>query len=279
MTPTLRDRPTVRPAKEGTQSAGQQIVERIAQTLPMSHHGSALRAIGHNRSQSAILGISQVSTGLFRTLKIFREQYQSPNAIALVLSNLAVREILYDLRMYQQTDLRYIKNLEAAFNSGNTALRALYEDFKYMHEFIPELQKALVARQGLAPADFFSDNKFKQELLLYFRPDLAVLLQNNLFNRDINQLKLNLKDADPKWLSKTKLYLEMPIQLSAWREKIWQLIGGKIYNQVSSFVDLAVALTTLSQTPKNESYINISAPKSSRLTSQINTILRGSADE
>ena len=116
-------------------------------------------------------------------------------------------------------------------------------------------------------------------MLPYFRPDLAVLLQNNLFNRDINKLDLNLKDADPKWLSKTNSYLEMPNQLSAWREKIWQLIGGKIYNQVSSFVDLAVALTTLSQTPKNETYINISTPKSSRLTTQINNILRGSADD
>lgn len=280
MVPVFRDRPTVRPAKEGSQNARQKIVERIAHTLPMAHHGSLLRAIGHNRAQSVLLGVSQVSTGLFRTLKILQEQYPGPNTIPHILSNLSIKEILYDLRVYQQTDLKYIKKLEPAFNNGNSALRALYEDFEYMYEFIPYLQQALIAKKGLAPSEFFVDNKFKQELLPYFRPDLAVLLQNNLFNTHIDDLGLDIKYIDKKWLQQTKNFLELPNRLSEWREKIWNLIETKIFQQVSSFIDLAMALTILSKkTENNDGSIELISPKSSRLANQVNTLLRGRADD
>lgn len=279
MTPTLRDRPTVRPTKDDAQNAGQKIVERIAQTLPMAHHGSILRAIGHNRSQSAILGISQVSTGLFRTLKIFKEIYDNPGIIDLILSKLPVKEILYDLRIYQQTDLKYIKKLEPAFNSGNTALHALYEDFEYMNEFIPYLQQALIAKQGLAPSEFFLANKFKQNLLQYFRPDLVVLLQNDLFNSAAEDLGVDLKYVDPIWLNETNLLLNLPNQLTAWREKIWQLIEDKIFSQVSSFIDLALALDTLSSAPQSSSSLKLISPKSNRLANQINTLMQGTTDD
>ena len=74
-------------------------------------------------------------------------------------------------------------------------------------------------------------------------------------------------------------YLDIPNQLAGWREKIWQLIENKIYHQVSSFVDLAMALTTLLKKTPNNSPINIMTPKSNRLANQVNTLLRGTADD
>ena len=66
--PALRDRPTVRPRQNGGGVEGQQILERIAETVPASKYGSMLRAIAHNQAQTAVLGISQLTTGLFRAL-------------------------------------------------------------------------------------------------------------------------------------------------------------------------------------------------------------------
>ncbi|MCK5506700.1 MAG: hypothetical protein KAJ10_16160, partial [Thermodesulfovibrionia bacterium] len=42
--PELRDRPTVRPSRNMGKARGQQIIERVAQTLPLCKHGSMLRA-------------------------------------------------------------------------------------------------------------------------------------------------------------------------------------------------------------------------------------------
>jgi hypothetical protein len=52
--PTLRDRPTVRPGHEIKDKQGQQIIEKLTQTLPLFKHGSLFRAIGHNRAQTMI---------------------------------------------------------------------------------------------------------------------------------------------------------------------------------------------------------------------------------
>lgn len=280
MVPPLRDRPTVRPSKDASQNTGQRIMERIAQTLPLSHHGSMLRAIGHNRSQSVILGICQLSTGIFRSLKIITEKYENADIITHVLNNLPVREILYDLQLYQQTDMIYIKKLEKTFKSGNSALHALFEDMEYMYEFIPYLQKALIAQQGLAPAEFFVGSEFKTNLLPYFRPDLAVLLQKDLFNTDISKLGLDLKKINTSWLAKVKRQLVLPNKLKLWREEVWKLIENKIFQQVSSFVDLALALTTLAQKSENGSMnINMAGSKKNKLAGQVNTMLSGSADD
>jgi aspartate/methionine/tyrosine aminotransferase len=280
MVPTLRDRPTVRPTKDGGQSTGQKIMERISQTLPMSHHGSILRAIGHNRSQSVILGVSQATTGLFRSLKMIFEKYNNQSVISQILIHLPVREFLYDLRIYQQVDMKYIKKITSAFKSGNSALRALNEDMQYMHEFIPYLQQALIARQGLSPSEFYDGNKIKSHLLACFRPDLAVLLQENLFNPDISKMGVDTKETDMNWISETSRLLSLPSRLKIWREKSWELIENKIYNQVSSFVDLAIALTTLSQKAKElNGSLNLSGTKKSKLASQVNSMLMGSADD
>ncbi|MCB0284343.1 MAG: aminotransferase class I/II-fold pyridoxal phosphate-dependent enzyme, partial [Calditrichaeota bacterium] len=280
MVPVLRDRPTVRPSKETSQLAGQKIVERIAQTLPLSRHGSLLRAIGHNRSQSMILGVNQLTTGLFRSLKIISDGSYKTN-LGSVLSHLPVAEILHDLRIYQQMDLKYIKYLEPALNTGNSGLHALYEDMEYLEEFVPHLQRELIERQGLNAADFFIENHFKEELLPYFRPDLVVLLQKDLFNTNPDYLLKNLKaNPDADWLKRVNILLDLPEKIKNWRGKIWELIGSNIYQQVSSFVDLAKALTTISQKSQfAESTISLGQSKSNRLVNQINTLLRGAADD
>ena len=98
-TPPLRDRPTIRPASEPGESGRKKIIERLARTLPLEKHGSLLRAIGHNRAQTMILGINQLTTGLFRTLNAFAEkQFNYSDGITLVseriLPGLPVMEIL-----------------------------------------------------------------------------------------------------------------------------------------------------------------------------------------
>ncbi|KAA3610053.1 MAG: aminotransferase class I/II-fold pyridoxal phosphate-dependent enzyme [Calditrichaeota bacterium] len=280
MVPTLRDRPTVRPSRETSQLAGQKIVERIAQTLPLSHHGSLLRAIGHNRAQSMIIGVNQLSTGLFRSLKLISDQY-GISGVKSILSDLPVMEILNGLRMYQQDGDKYIKQLAPAFKTGNSALHAIDEDFEYIREFIPLFQKELVARQGLVASDFFEKNVFKTDLLPLLRPDIAVLLQDNLFNTKIDTLVSSISTDIPKeWLTEMIQLLELPQQIQEWRSKIWELIGKNIFHQVSSFVDLAGALTTLaSNISKTELPANLGQSRSNRLINQVNTLLRGAADD
>jgi hypothetical protein len=109
-TPPLRDRPTVRPGHGVSGGAGQKILERIAGTIPFSHYGSLLRAISHNQSQTAVLGINQLTTGLFRALDTFSQKYfDLGESISLIedriLPNLPVYEILHTLRIYHDVDL------------------------------------------------------------------------------------------------------------------------------------------------------------------------------
>ncbi len=280
MVPTLRDRPTVRPSSDSSNLAGQKIVERIAQTLPLAHHGSLLRAIGHNRAQSMILGVNQLTTGLFRALKIIVDLHGTQKT-GRILQELPVMEILQGLRIYGQDGLKYIKKISPAFNTGNSALHALDEDFEYMYEFIPLLQRELIARQGLVPGDYFEKNCFKADLLPFVRPDIAVLLQPDLFNVEMKALVSSFRVVAPKgWLLEMKHLLELPGRIQRWRQKTWDLIGENIFHQVSSFIDLAKALTTLAgSVAGKEAAINLGQSRSSRMINQVNSLLRGAADD
>ena len=83
--PTLRDRPTIRPSREMSHEKGQKVIERIAKTLPLSKYGSLLRAIGHNRAQTMVLGVNQLTTGLFRSFSEFLNVQNNYNrGIALI---------------------------------------------------------------------------------------------------------------------------------------------------------------------------------------------------
>jgi hypothetical protein len=74
--------------------------------------------------------------------------------------------------------------------------------------------------------------------------------------------------------------MEMPEKIKIWREKIWHLIGDNILQQVASFIELSHALTTLSQKVKGiQTTLDLKEGRSNRLINQINTLLRGSADD
>ena len=102
-------------------------------------------------------------------------------------------------------------------------------------------------RHGLDTSDFFESGVFIPELLPTLRPDLAVLLQEDLFNTDVAKLLEESGDAvDGRWRSAVSRLLAIPREIRVWRAKIWDLLENPIFQRVQSFVELAVALNTLS---------------------------------
>ncbi len=81
--PQLRDRPTSRRSSASGVDRGQQILANIAEIIPFSKQGSLLRAIAHNQAQTAVLGINQLTTGLFRALEYYAQKiFPKPSVIA-----------------------------------------------------------------------------------------------------------------------------------------------------------------------------------------------------
>ncbi len=285
MTPSFRDRPTIRPGNVSQADVGQRVVERLTRVLPLSKHGTLLRAIGHNRAQTMILGINQLTTGLFRALKEFANDQQSvmPQQFALqerILPYLPVYEILNTLRLYQDVDLEHFRDLEVLFPAGNSALFALHEDMKLLHEFIPLFQVELVRRHGLPVGDFFENGKFRTELLPTLRPDLAVLLQSNLFNTELDGMfgaGENTLVLDEAWLREIRRLLHIPVKIRHWRKEIWQLIGEKVAGQVESFVQLSQAIDVLL---KNQAANGATFQSTDqRILSQLHSGLRNVTDD
>ena len=285
-TPTFRDRPTVRPSRDMGHKRGQQVVERLAQTLPLFKHGSLLRAIGHNRAQTMILGVNQLTTGLFRAFSEFiSKQYQGIDGLSLIydriLPTLPIHEILHTLRIYHDQNLQYLNELETAFPAGNSALLALREDNDSISPFIGLLQKELLKRQGLDVTNFFVSDKIIVELLPAMRPDVAILLQPDLFNTDIQKLvEGNNKNIDDSWLEEMKRLMQIPIQVATWRQEIWKLIRQPIHEQVENFVELALAIHSLSSNNSGSNIpLTIEPTKILRLGSQVSKLLRSDVDD
>lgn len=283
-TPTLRDRPTVRPSSNMGADKGQRVLERIASTLPLSKHGSLLRAIGHNRAQSMILGINQLTTGLFRTLKEFstKDFPQGEGYLLIadrILPKLPVYEILQTTRIYQDINLQYLQKMIEAFPAGNTAMSKLQEDIEAMHEYIPLLQKELLRRHGISVGEFFDDNKFITELLPTLRPDLAVLLQSDLFNTDTDSIlsQINFSVSDD-WKLKFSENMNVPNKVHYWREKIWTLLEEPVFTQVKSFVELALALYTLSKDIGSTNF-QLTSSKKPKAETTLTYLLRGKVDD
>ena len=253
--PQLRDRPTVRPPRSGPGSErGQRILEQIAQIVPMSRHGSRLRAIAHNQSQTAVLGYNQLTTGLFRALDRFaRLEFKEGDARSLitdrVLPQLPVYEMLQSLRLYHDPALTFVKRMESAFPGGTSAFLAVREDNDGLLKNVGLLQQELLRRHGVDVSDFFDNGRFVPELLPTLRPDLAVLLQSDLFNTGIAQL-LHGSDgnAEEEWRRNVEYLLMVPVDIRSWRLKIWDLLERPLYQRVQSFVELALALNSLSST-------------------------------
>jgi aspartate/methionine/tyrosine aminotransferase len=284
--PVLRDRPTVRPSREMSQSRGQEVIQRIAQTLPLARHGSLLRAIGHNRAQTMILGINQLTTGLFRALSQFVHEQPSYedgfiNISDRILPNLPVYDILHTLRIYHDPQLPHLSAFIRAFPAGNSALTALREDLDSIPKFIGLIQKEYLRRHGLDISDFFEGDRFIPDLLPTLRPDIAVLLQSDLFNTDIEQLQTEIGNKiDHTWLHETQELLKIPDEVKYWRRVIWKLLQESIYQQVQSFVELALAINSISSGQKQmELPFNIEPVKVLRLGSHITDLLRGVSDD
>ncbi|MFC1851755.1 hypothetical protein ACFL27_16310 [candidate division CSSED10-310 bacterium] len=284
--PPLRDRPVVRPSRETSKKSGPQIVERLAQILPLSQHGSLLRAIGHNRAQTMILGINQLTTGLFRALNEFLTGQSISSdrqtlIIDRILPRLPVKDILHTVRIFHDPFLTFLKQLEMTYPAGNSAFLALREDNDSVHTFLSLLQKEFLRRQGLDVSEFFSGEVINGSLLPTLRPDIAVLVQPDLFNID---LELILAQAgghvESEWQEQVATLLQLPAQIKYWREKVWHIIYEPIRTQVESFVKLALAIDRLST-----GHRKIDAPFGSepaqvtKLGAKIADLLRGVVDD
>jgi len=251
--PELRDRPTVRPGSQVGKVRGQQIIERLAQTLPMCKHGSMLRAIGHNRAQSMVLGINQLTTGLFRSLSEYANQYSgSEDALTLagnrILPQLPVREILQTLFYYHDPTLEYLREMEKAYPAGNSSFLYMREDTDSIAPFIGLFQKEYLRRFGLDINDFFNGNVFNPDLLPVLRPKIAVLMQENIFNSDPELFFMGITGkVDDDWRDQVETALQFPETIKLWRKQVWLALKEPIYDQVNSFVELAHAINTISQ--------------------------------
>jgi hypothetical protein len=250
--PQLRDRPTIRPSGGADADRGQRILGDIARMVPMASHGTLLRAISHNQAQTAVLGLNQLTTGLFRALDRFIElEFTEGEAETLIaerlLPHLPVYEILHTLRMYHDPALTWLRRVEAAFPAGNSAFLALREDNDAMLKYVPLFQQELVRRHGLSVPDFFEGGVFNPALLSAVRPDLAVLLQADLFNTSAGKLiDSGGRRASELWKPRVEELLVAPERIRSWRSKIWELLEHPIIQRIDAFAELAVALNSLS---------------------------------
>jgi hypothetical protein len=250
--PQLRDRPSSRRTPDTGTERGQQILANIAKIIPLAKQGSLLRAIAHNQSQTVVLGINQLTTGLFRALeryvqKASAETEQERMIAEHLLPHLPVYEILSSLRIYQDWKGEFLERIETAFPAGNSAFLALREDNSAMQRYLPLIQKELLRRHGVNVNDFFVKGAFIPDLLPTLRPDLAVLLQENLFNTDIDLLLEHISGRiDDGWRAKVAQLLQLPDQIRGWRAIIWDVLGESIHQRVQSFSELATALYSFS---------------------------------
>jgi aspartate/methionine/tyrosine aminotransferase len=283
--PSLRDRPTIRPGRDSNKNSGPQVVERLAQTLPLAHHGSLLRAIGHNRAQTMILGVCQLTTGLFRAFNETIAGMSLPDGQALIRERLTphlpVYDILQNLRLYHDSSMRWLKQLEALFPPGNSAMLVLHEDLAAMPQFISLFQMEVLRRNGLNVSDFFSNGHFNGALLPALRPDLAVILQRDIFNTDLDELlKPVAGRIAPAWRNEVQRLLDMPRQVTFWRERIRVLIGEMIIGQVQSFNELSLAIYKLMQGSGQQALpLAVSPGRLNRLGLDIKKALRSQADD
>lgn len=252
--PQLRDRPTSRRTLETGAERGQRILANIAEIIPLSKQGSLLRAIAHNQAQTAVLGVNQLTTGLFRALERFAQKTfvaaeQERMIGERLLPHLPVYEILSTLRVYHDYQGEFLRNIETAFPAGNSAFVALREDNDALQRYLPLFQQELLRRHGVNVSDFFTNGVFIPDLLPTLRPDLAVLLQKNLFNTDLEVMleQVSGRIADD-WQTEVDRLLQVPRQVHYWRSLIWEVIGDSIYQRVQSFGELATALYAFAAT-------------------------------
>ena len=112
--------------------------------------------------------------------------------------------------------------------------------------YLPLFQQELLRRHGLNVRDFLTNDRFIPDLLPTIRPDLAVLLQKDLFNTDLESLMDDVHGKIPgDWSKDVAKLLEVPRQIHFWRSIIWEEIEETIYQRVQSFSELATALYSI----------------------------------
>jgi hypothetical protein len=118
-----------------------------------------------------------------------------------------------------------------------------------MQRYLPYFQQELLRRHGLNITDFFANGVFIPELLPTLRPDLAVLLQENLFNMDIDVLLEHVTGRfNEVWRAEVAQLLHLPERMRGWRSIIWDVMGESVHQRVQSFSELATALYSFSAT-------------------------------
>jgi hypothetical protein len=189
---------------------------------------------------------------LFRALDAFAlKKFSEGDAGTLisdrVLPHLPAYEILETLRLYHDVDLTYLRQIEPAFPAGNSAFLALREDIDAMGRYLTLFRQELLRRHGVDVSDFFEDDRFIADLLPTLRPDLAVLLQPDLFNTRLETLMASIRGpVDAGWKEQVERLLRLPEAVRLWRSKAWQLLEDPVFQRVQSFAELAVALHSLS---------------------------------
>jgi len=129
--------------------------------------------------------------------------------------------------------------------------------------------------------DAFIHGQVKPELLPALRPDLAVLLQKDLFNTDVDRfLDLTGGNGDSDWLDSVRAYMHLPEQVQGWRARTWEIVEIPIRTQVESFVGLALAIHSLRAGSRRSAAPLVAEPAEvQRLGSQVAELLRGVADD
>ncbi len=284
--PSLRDRPVERPTRSIGDNKSLKIIERIANTIPLCNHGSLLRAISHNKAQTFVLGINQLTTGLFRALNQFSKMdFVGGTGYQLlhdrILPQLPVYEILHTVRIFQDYKLKHLQKFSDSFQPGNSAFALLREDADSMKMFLPLLQKELLRRHGINVSEFFKGDEFIPELLPTLRPDLAVLMQEDIFNTKLEYVKSKIVyDIPVDWLKEFYELLIIPDKIDFWREKIWLLLEEPVKNQVKSFVELAIALNNFSkEIDSREFSLSSSHLKKKKYKASLTDLLKGSVDD
>jgi hypothetical protein len=155
--------------------------------------------------------------------------------------------------------------MEPAFPAGNSAFLALREDHDAMQRYLPLFQQELLRRHGVSVTDFFRGGVFIQDLLPALRPDLAILLQSDLFNTSLDSLLAGVTgDVAEKWRAEVQRRFAIPTQIHAWRSVIWDVIREPTYQRVQSFAELSTAL--YSRVSRNAGRAKSTSPRGARVS-------------
>jgi hypothetical protein len=115
-----------------------------------------------------------------------------------------------------------------------------------MNKQLPLFQQELLRRHGIDVGDFFEGSHFIPSLLPTLRPDLAVLLQPDIFNTDFGRLRgLIGGSIGHGWLHDVDALLSATREIQYWREKAWMLLERPVFQRVEAFVELAISLYSI----------------------------------